>query len=413
MNEEIDTPIRKIRIKVIGIGGGGGKIVSEIAPFLNKVDFWTVDTDRMALARIGKAVKTLCLETELNQAPKTKEGAMRVKQTNQKEREKIKKILSDCDLCILVTCLGGELGSRFSSVFAQISQKAGNITYGVFTLPFKFEGEKKSKAALDALRGLKSNLNGLSVIPNEKIFEIIDRKIPLRKAFSRVNEILTRNLDGLIKMIYKSGLINIDFADLITILKGRGQLVYLVNTEGEETKEMFEKITSGSIYPYGMKGARKILFEISGPRDLSLAETAEISAKIFGLSDPDSKIIFGVSPGFSKKIGISLLAVGCKMNDFLPASRKKPGQTEKTVQALKTQPKQKKEKRLEKKSTEKKRETGSSQENKGSGSVSVPIKIRKNGLQLQKETKALEEELQKKEEVWEMPAFLRRLKKHA
>ncbi len=161
----------------------------------------------------------------------------------QNEKEKIKKLLEGYDLCILVASLGGGTGSGAVSTFAKISKNLGNLTYGIFTLPFKFEREKKMEIAMGVLKEARGYFNAITVIPNERVFQIINKDTPIKEALSAINKFLSESLGGLIETIYKPGLINIDFADFKTVLKGRGRLAYL-NTIESQMKEVFDRIRS-------------------------------------------------------------------------------------------------------------------------------------------------------------------------
>ena len=156
--------------------------------------------------------------------------------------------------------MGGGTSSGATPIFAKISKGLGNLTYGIFTLPFEFEGEKKMQAALESLEKIKPDLNIYTIIPNERIFQIVDKNTPLKDALSAINKKLAENLEGLIEMIFLSGLINIDFADLKTILHGRGRLVYLNTIESEESnqEETVKKLISSPLYPYNIKESKGV-----------------------------------------------------------------------------------------------------------------------------------------------------------
>jgi len=143
------------------------------------------------------------------------------------EKEKIKKIMEGQDLVIIVASLGGGAGSGAAPVFAQISKSLGNLTYGIFTLPFEFEGEKKKEIAKAALEKSKPYLNALTILPNERVFEVVPKATPFSKTLSFINDSLSDSLEGLIETIYSTGLINIDFADLRAILVGSGKMAFL------------------------------------------------------------------------------------------------------------------------------------------------------------------------------------------
>ena len=315
--------IKKTKIRVIGIGGGAGNIISEIAPKIEKATFVAANTDLKALKEVPKKVERFHFGGNLTQGLGTGMNPELGESAALSDRERIKKLLENQDFCILIATLGGGVGSGAAPVFAKIAKNLGNLTLGIFTLPFKFEGEKKMEIARVALEKIKPRLNALLIIPNERIFQIIDKKTPLKAALSAVNKSLVESLEGLIEMIYEPGLINIDFADLRTILEGQGRLSYL-NTvivqkkgqnKGDVSQEAVEKVLNNPLYPYSIRGAKGILLNIAGEKDLQLAEVSRISKTISGLVNKEAKIIFGISQNkkYSNVIKTTLLATGCQM----------------------------------------------------------------------------------------------------
>ena len=286
----------KAKIKVIGIGGGGGSIVSEIGRSLEKATFVIADTDIRALKK-KSGIKYFWFGEELTHGLGTGVNVDLAKQAAESAKEKISGFFKDQDIIIFVASLGGGLGSGATQVFAEAAKEFGGITFGIFTMPFKFEGKNKYRIAQNALKSLRQSLNVSLVIPNEKIFKIIDSSTPITNAFSTVNKSLIESLESLIDLIYNPGIINIDFADLRTILKGRGNSAFL-NTVEESGKDRVEKICekifkNPLLQNSGFK-AEKILFNIAGSENLSMFEVEKISSHIANLN-PKAKIIFGIS----------------------------------------------------------------------------------------------------------------------
>ncbi len=309
-----DATFHKTKVRVIGIGGGGGSIVSEIVSRVKRADFVVANTDSRALKGIRR-VKRFQFGQDLTHGLGTGMNTEVGETAALNEKEKIKKLFEGQDLCIIISSLGGGTGSGSTPIFAKISKSLKCLTYGIFTLPFEFEGEKKMEIAKESLLKIKPHLNAFSVIPNERIFRIIDKDTPLKDALSAINEKLVENLEGLIGMIYLPGLINIDFADLKTVLSGRGKLAYLntIEIEDLQKEEAVKKVTSTPFYPYTIKGARGILYNIVGGKALQLSEVSRISRIISDSVNKNAKIIFGInqSPKYQNKIRITLLATGC------------------------------------------------------------------------------------------------------
>lgn len=310
-----DGTLHKTKIRVIGIGGGGNSIISEIADKVKKVDFVVVNTDSRALREASLKAKKIQFGQSVTKGLGTGMNPQIGEAAAENDKEKIKKLFEGQDLCIMVACLGGGTSSGATPVFAKIARSIDCLTYGIFTLPFKFEGEKKMEIALDSINKIKPHLNVYSVIPNESIFQTIDKNTPLKSALSVINKKLSENLEGLIEMIYLPGLINIDFADLRTVLGGRGKLAYLdaVEIEGADKEEAARKVISSSLYPYTVKGARGILYNIVGGKDLQLSEVSQISRVIYNSVNKTAKIIFGIGQNgkYHNKIKITVLATGC------------------------------------------------------------------------------------------------------
>ena len=447
--------IKKTTIRVIGIGGGGGSIVSEIASRIKKANFVVANTDLQALRVANRRASRFQFGQSLTQGLGTGMNPDLGEVAARNEKERIKELFQDQDLCILVACLGGGTSSGAAPIFAKISKNLGNITYGIFTLPFKFEGEKKMEIAKNSLERLKPKLNALTVIPNERIFQIIDKKVPLKGALSAINKNLAESLGGLIETIYLPGLINIDFADLKTILQGQGRLAFLNTVEVQDSsqgEEVVKKVISNPLYPYSIRGAKGVLFNVAGEKNLSLGEVNKISKSIYELINKEARVIFGIGQQkkLKNKIKITLVATGCGTRGFLvkPKKRKlkkKPVQKKlpspvpappkktkkrklrkkisaqrrkkktKVVKKLKTKPKSKprtKPKKIKVKVSKEPKKSEASQAKVEAKITSSPPeeKVRKNALQIKKEAEEAEKELIEQEKVWETPAFLRRRK---
>ena len=412
--------IKRTKIRVIGIGGGGGNIVSEISSKISKASFVVANTDTKSLKGCSRKVAKFQFGQSLTHGLGTGMNVELGREAALSEKERIKKLLEDNDLCILVACLGGGTGSGAISTFARLSKNLGNLTFGIFTLPFKFEGEKKMEIAINSLKEVKNHLNAVAIIPNEKVFQIINKDTPLRDALSVINKFLSESLGGLIETIYEPGLINIDFADFRTILEGRGRLAYLNTVEVERKegamKDIAAKVLSSPLYPYTIRGAKGILFNIAGERNLSLSDVNQISRAISDLANPEAKIIFGIAQNkkYSNVIKTILLATGCGMK--VGSSKKRKARPTKPVKRkVRRKPKEqkiekpktvaKKKIKVRKKRKQLKTEPETKQEEIPN---SENDKVRKNALQIRQEADNLEKEMAEKEKIWESPAFLRK-----
>lgn len=421
---ETSDAVHRTRIRVIGIGGGGCSIIAEIAPQVKKVDFIAANTDIQALKAIGKKIRTLqfgqALTLGLGCGMDPKVG----RDASLAAEQKIANLFENVDLAILVSALGGGTGSGAAPEFAKIAKDLGVMTFGIFTMPFKFEGIKRAQIARSSLEKLKLNLNAFSVIPNENIFKIINKDTPIIEAFSAVNKRLAENLRGLIEMIYCPGIVNIDFADLRTILDGKGKLAYLnsaVSQGSSRSNEAIKELLESPLNEYGINNAEKILFNITASKDLKMSEVESISSVVSDFNRR-AKIIFGVSQDntYQDNLRIALLAVGCgqeaekavkdaDLDEEKPKIEKKSKPKKKTSNPkskkpeIKSKPKAKKKNPPQKKKIEIK-------EPESSVPILAEEKVwaRKNGLDLKKEAEKTEEELFEEEKKWETPAFLRK-----
>lgn len=462
--------VRRTKIRIIGIGSGGGAIVSEIVSRVKKADFVIANTDSRALKDPKIKARKFQFGYDLTKGLGTGMNVLVGEAAALADSDKITNLLEDHDLCIIIASLGGGTSSGASPVFAKISRDLGNLTYGIFTLPFKFEGEKKMEAARESLEKIKPYLNIYSVIPNEKIFEIVDRNTPLKDALSAINKKLADNLEGLMEMIYTPGLINIDFADLKTVLSGKGRLAYLNTVEIEQAErenkeEVIKKVIYSTLYPYTPKGAKGILFNLGDSKNIQLAEVSQISNTILQSVNKDAKIIFGINQSLktNPKLRISLLATGCIGRDFFEKSEKmkeeavvflkKPKVAKKSKKIIGIKKKIKKHiqkkivkraKKVNKKTVKTKKAVSAKSkikakvekqvkkaEIKGNMIVTekepvlpiisqIPVtkisvtnfdnhlKVRKNAMQLKKEIEEAENDLIEKEKMWDVPAILRK-----
>lgn len=435
----------KIKIKIIGVGGGASSILVDIASNYPSASFFVADTDISVSSKLKRkqGIKALLLGDNSTAGMGTGMNVKLGREAAQKSQEQITKILQGTDFVIFISCLGGGTGSGAMPVFANIAKGLGIVSYGIFTLPFGFEREKKLEVAKKTIHELESVLNAITIIPNERIFKVIDKRIPLKRALSTINRALGFSLAGLIEMIHNPGIINIDFADIKTILNGKEPLAYLSRIESQDrnkVKESLERLLSNPLYPYNISRANRILFNICGPANLSLSEVSQISGSITAMTERNSKVIFGVESNNKQKgLTITLLAVGCEMKNFFPekekekpkaqavpflslnpmgSMRKKDEKADETADERGITPE--KESANPKKLSKRKPKPKPKPKPKAGRKTKKPVKLarreglkkqskktRKNALQIQKDMKEIEKELLEKEEIWETPAFLR------
>jgi cell division protein FtsZ len=405
---------KKIKIRVIGIGGGGGNIVAELSKRLKdfsaqKIDFVAANTDNQALHSLNKNIKKFPFGQKLTRGLGTGRDVDLGERSAREDFEKIKNLFSDDrDLYIVISSLGGGTGTGSSPIFTKAGSDMGLPILGIFTMPFAFEGKKKMDDAQHALERMKENLNAYMVLPNEKIFGLAKEDISFTDSLNLLNSRLAMSLDGLLRAIYSPGLINIDWADIRTILEGKRKLAYLNVVKGKINQNMDEFIKSifkNPILDTQFTNADNVLFNIDGSKELSLQTLAQISQKINELS-PNAKIIFGLNqnPKMKSEIKVTILATSNnEKKELFRIKKAKPIiiKKEPSQKAEKTKESEKKEKIeiIEKKDINKEEE-GQEEQN-----------IRRNALEAKEaERKAIEKE-EEEEKIFEIPAFLRKDKK--
>jgi cell division protein FtsZ len=388
---------RKIRVRVVGIGGGAASILSEMAKPLKGISFLIVDTDTRSFKRIPRNIKTFHFGKELTKGWGTGMNPEIGEKAAAKEKDKIKKYFQGFDLIILLSCLGGGVGSGASPIFSQALRESKILSLGIFTLPFSFEGEKKLRVAKKSLKSLKGDLSGIVILSNEEILGFSDKKISLKKSLSLMNQVLIDYFKDLMSIISTPGIINIDLADLKTILKGRNQICFFgrgVSKGNNRVEKSLEEVFESHFFKKPPK-IKKILFNITGGKELNLKEVEEISSAVSKLNGR-AKIIFGISKDkkLRNKIKITLLAVG----DDSFEKEEVNGEKEKLVSSKKEKNKNQKEKKNKKEVQKSKRGR-------------KKPKARRSAIEIKKSEKEEEEKEWWQESDWEIPAFLRKKSK--
>ena len=390
--------VRKIKIKLIAVGGGAASIVSEMARSLNKVNYLLADTDQRSFRKQNKRlVKPFEFGKEKTYGWGTGMNPAVAREAIVKEKEKIKKAIEGYDFVILLSCLGGGVGSGVSPVFAEIIKESKILSLGIFTLPFSFEGKKKAKIADESLKELRELLSSVIVLPNEKIINYADKKEPLKKSLSLMNKFLIDYLKDIVGLVSQTGLINIDFADIKAVLSGTGQDCCFgrsVTSGPNREEKIIEELFRAPFFSCPPK-LDKILFNISNGGNLELKEVEKIARAIANLNER-AKIIFGISQDSSlaKKIKLTFLGVGRNNEE---GEKNRVGK-EKSIS-------EKKEKKRERE------ENGKKEKNKKISRKPKNKKVtRKNAIEVEKERKEIEEGNEDFDEStnWEIPAFLRR-----
>jgi len=317
-----EEKIKKVRIAIVGVGNGGINIISEISGKIKNVSFFAINTDSKSLKGAGKKAKKILIGENLFKGLGSGMSVSQVKEAIKEDKEKIKSQISGFDVCLFVVSLGGGTGSGSLAELAKISKENNSLTFGIFTLPFHFEGELREKNALQAIAESKNYFNAIFVLPNDRIFNLIEKEAPLKQALSSINKFLSSNLQKLVEIIFEPALINIDFADLKTVSAGFGKLAFfnIVEDGKKEGREILEKIMNPPLFPYDLSGAKGVLIHFDSKGGVSLEKVSEISKAISEKANLEAKIIFGFSEHKNlNKEKIFVLAIGCNgIKNFLP-----------------------------------------------------------------------------------------------
>ncbi|KUK84244.1 MAG: Cell division protein FtsZ [Microgenomates bacterium 39_6] len=306
---------RFAQIKVLGIGGGGGNCLNSMVDDgqIEGIDFVAINTDAQALLTSQSPIKI-----QIGEKLTRGLGAGGNPEVGQKAAEesieKIKKLIAGSDM-IFIT--GGEGGGTFTGaapVIAQAAKEMGILTVAVVTKPFHFEGHRRMASANEGIAKLKDKVDTLIVVPNQKLLSSIDEKVSLVEAFKMVDSVLISGVEGIAGLITQPGLINLDFADVKTIIANAGSALMGIGEAGGDKRatKAAQMATESPLLETSIEGARGILFNITGGQDLGMKEIEKAAEIIFSQADPDANIIFGtaIDEKMEDKIKITLIATG-------------------------------------------------------------------------------------------------------
>ncbi|MCW6652222.1 cell division protein FtsZ [Aerococcaceae bacterium NML191292] len=301
-------------IKVIGVGGAGGNAVNRmIAEEVQGVEFIVANTDTQAL----KGSKA---ETKIQLGPKVTKGLgagsvpeVGLKAAEESE-EQIRNVLEGADLVFVTAGMGGGTGTGAAPIVARIAKELGALTVGVVTRPFTFEGPKRGRYAAEGLKNLKENVDTLVTISNNRLLEIVDRKTPMLEAFSEADNVLRQGVQGISDLITAPGYVNLDFADVKTVMKDQGTALMGIGVASGEnrTAEATKKAISSPLLEVSIDGAEQILLNITGGSDLTLFEAQDASEIVANASSGDVNIIFGTSinENLGDEVVVTVIATG-------------------------------------------------------------------------------------------------------
>lgn len=306
---------RIAKIKVIGVGGGGGNAVSSMVENdeIKGVEFIVVNTDAQVLLS-NKAPTKLQIGEKLTKGlgagGRPEIGA----QAAEESIEKIKELVVDSDMVFVTAGMGGGTGTGAAPIISRIARETGALTVGIVTKPFSFEGTRRTIVADEGIESMRDEVDTLITIPNQRLMDVIDRKMTLVEAFKVADSVLGQAVGGIADIITTPGLINVDFADVKAIMQNAGTALLGIGTGvGENRAQMAARAAMSSpLLDLSVEGATGVLFNITGGDDLTMFEVDEAARAVSNLVDTDANIIFGavVKEDLADQIRITVIATG-------------------------------------------------------------------------------------------------------
>lgn len=306
---------RFAKIKVVGIGGGGCNAINSMinSTQMQGVDFVGINTDAQALLTCTASVK-IQIGEDLTKGLGAGGNPEIGRQAAEESKEKIKEMLSDSDMVFLTCGEGGGTGTGASPIISDIAKELGALVVTVVTKPFVFEGTKRMLTAEEGILNLKDKVDTLIVIPNQRILDVVDKKMTLIDAFRIVDSVLGQGVTGISDLITLPGLINVDFADVRTVMKDAGSALMGIGTGvGENRSSAAARMAiSSPLLEISIDGAKGVLFNITGGPDLTMTEVDEAAKLISAAVDPDANIIFGatIDEQMVDQVKITVVATG-------------------------------------------------------------------------------------------------------
>jgi len=324
------------KIRVMGVGGGGSNALNSMISqsTIQGVDFIAVNTDAQSLL-LNQAATKLQIGEDLTKGLGSGGNPEIGRQAAEESFEKVKEMIDGTDMLFLTGGMGGGTGSGATPVISRAAKEVGALTVAIVTKPFAFEGTRRMVTAEDAIEELKDKVDTLIVIPNQRILDVVDKKLSLLEAFKVADSVLTQGVQGISDLITLPGLVNVDFADVRTIMANAGSALMGIGTGvGENRAQAAARAAVASpLLEISMDGARGVLFNIIGGADITMSEVDEAAKIIASAADPDANIIFGatIDESMHDQIKITVIATGFDsqrqtLKEFMSPALNKPTQ---------------------------------------------------------------------------------------
>lgn len=343
MFELVDTYSQNAVIKVMGIGGGGGNAVEHmLAGSIEGVEFIVANTDAQAL-RNSSARTVLQLGTDVTKGLGAGANPNIGEQAALEDRERILSVLEGTDMIFLTAGMGGGTGTGATPVIAQIAKEMGILTVAVVTRPFPFEGKRRAQVAEEGIKRLSQHVDSLIIIPNEKLLTVLGKATSLLDSFKAANNILYSAVQGISELITRPGLINVDFADVSTVMQEMGMAMMgtgRATGEDRARKAAQEAISSPLLEDIDLSGARGILVNMTAGLDVTIGELEEMGDIIEEFASDDATVVVGsvIDPEMKDEIRVTVIATGVQRGYKRTAQQQVPVQERATQNSQQNQP---------------------------------------------------------------------------
>jgi len=312
---EFETDLNRFaEIKVIGVGGGGNNAVNRmITSNLQGVDFVTVNTDSQAL-QLSRAEQKVQIGMRITKGLGAGANPEIGAKAAEESREELARVLKGADLVFVTAGMGGGTGTGGAPIVAEVAKEMGALTVGVVTRPFMFEGRKRAMQAEKGIAELKSKVDTLITIPNDRLLQVVDKDTTIHEAFRIADDVLRQGVQGISDVIAVPGLINLDFADVKTIMSNAGSALMGIGraTGKNRAADAATKAISSPLLENSIEGAKGVLLNITSGINLTLFEVNEAAGIIAEAADPDANIIFGavIDETLKEEIRVTVIATG-------------------------------------------------------------------------------------------------------
>jgi len=313
--ELIDTYTQNAVIKVIGVGGGGGNALEHmVVNEIEGVDFICANTDAQAL-RKSAATTQLQLGTDITKGLGAGANPDVGRQAALEDRERIMEVISGADMIFITAGMGGGTGTGAAPVVAQVAKEMGILTVAVVTKPFPFEGAKRLKIATAGLEELSQHVDSLITIPNEKLLAVLGKDMSLLNAFKAANDVLLGAVQGIAELITREGMINVDFADVRTVMSEMGMAMMgtgQASGEGRAAEAARTAVSSPLLEDVDLAGARGVLVNITAGLDMTIGEFEEVGNTVKEFASEDATVVVGtvIDPEMTDELRVTVVATG-------------------------------------------------------------------------------------------------------